>query len=90
MQGVKEYPEDLPIPPAPLQQMNQRFQIGRMADEHANLTAWDELPKERQTALLIDYGRYLDQLPPTCSLEEKNVRFARWLAEQNVFYPLDS
>ncbi len=49
-------------------------------------TPWDSLPAEQQTRLRVEYGRYLDSLPPTCSLEEKNARFARWLAERGVVY----
>lgn len=51
-------------------------------------TPWELLDPEEQTSLLIDYGQYLDQLPPTCSLEEKNARFVRWLAERNIKYSL--
>lgn len=47
---------------------------------------WETLAPEEQTRLRIAYGRYLDQLPATCSLEEKNRRFAGWLAEQGVAY----
>lgn len=47
---------------------------------------WDLLPKAEQTRLRVEYGRYLESLPPTCSLEEKNARFARWLAERGVLY----
>lgn len=50
-----------------------------------SLTPWDRLDSERQLALRVAYGEYLDTLPPTCSLEEKDPRFARWLAEQGVF-----
>jgi hypothetical protein len=48
--------------------------------------SWSELGEERQTELLVEYGDYLDQLPPTCSLEEKNRRFSRWLAERGIDY----
>jgi hypothetical protein len=44
------------------------------------------LPRDEQTRLLVEYGRYLDSLPPTCSLEEKNERFGRWLAERGIAY----
>ena len=47
---------------------------------------WESLEKAEQTRLLIAYGHYLDGLPPTCSLEEKDARFARWLAERGVLY----
>jgi hypothetical protein len=48
--------------------------------------AWEDLDRAEQTRLLVEYGRYLDGLPPTCSLEEKDARFARWLAELGVRY----
>jgi hypothetical protein len=51
------------------------------------LIPWEDLDAERQLALRIDYARYLDGLSPTCSLEEKNLRFARWLAERGVHFP---
>jgi hypothetical protein len=51
-------------------------------------TEWDGLNEARQTELLVEYGHYLDNSPRTCSLEEKNVRFARWLAEKGIHYPI--
>lgn len=51
---------------------------------------WDALDSEQQIQLRIEFGRYLDQLPPTCSLEEKNLRFARWLAERGITYTPDT
>jgi hypothetical protein len=48
--------------------------------------AWSELTEERQTELLVEYGEHLDRLPPTCSLEEKNRRFAGWLADRGIQY----
>lgn len=51
--------------------------------------SWEELTKEEQTALRIEYGRDLGQLPPTYSLKAKILRFARWLAERNILYPLE-
>jgi hypothetical protein len=47
---------------------------------------WEDLDEAARTRLRVEYGRYLDGLPPTCSLEEKNLRFARWLAERGVMY----
>ena len=47
---------------------------------------WEQLSDERQTQLRVEYGHYLDQLPPSCSLEEKNERFKNWLAEKNIIY----
>lgn len=56
-------------------------------DSAPGLTPWDELTNERQTELRVEYGYYLDALPPTCSLEEKSSRFARWLQERGVAFP---
>jgi hypothetical protein len=50
--------------------------------------SWESLDGAEQTRLRVEYGHYLDSLPPTCSLEEKNLRFARWLAERGVHYTL--
>lgn len=47
---------------------------------------WSELTDDEQTRLQIAYGRYLDSLPPTCSLETKVERFRRWLAERDIGY----
>jgi hypothetical protein len=47
---------------------------------------WEQLSKDQQTQLRIEYGYYLDQLPPTCSLESKIERFKSWLADRNVVY----
>jgi hypothetical protein len=55
--------------------------------EAPGLTPWDALTPERQLELREAYGHYLDSLPPTCSLEEKVARFARWLRERGVRYP---
>jgi hypothetical protein len=50
---------------------------------------WDSLEAAEQLRLREEYGHYLDTLPPTCSLEEKNARFQRWLGERGiVFRPL--
>lgn len=51
-----------------------------------DLTPWENLAPERQLELRVEYGHYLDSLPPTCSPEEKNRRFARWLAERGVAF----
>jgi hypothetical protein len=47
---------------------------------------WEQLSKEQQTQLRIEYGYYIDQLPPTCSLESKIERFRNWLAGRNIVY----
>ena len=50
------------------------------------LKEWDDLSSAKQLALREAYGHYLDTLPPTCSMDEKNARFQRWLAERGVNY----
>lgn len=47
---------------------------------------WSDLSAEQQQQLQIAYGYYLDSLPPTCSLETKNARFAAWLSERFIVY----
>lgn len=54
--------------------------------ETGEAVSWVSLSPERQLALREDYGRYLDSLPPTCSLETKLERFRGWLAERGVRY----
>ncbi|MCU0834221.1 MAG: hypothetical protein MUC77_07245 [Chromatiaceae bacterium] len=45
------------------------------------LRDWDTLDPEEQIALRVEYGRWLDNQPPTCSLETKIERFRTWLRE---------
>lgn len=52
--------------------------------------SWNELPKSRQVELLEAYGRYLDQLPPTCSMDTKVERFQAWLRERDIEYEQDT
>jgi hypothetical protein len=47
---------------------------------------WDDLHRDEQIRLLIEYGNYQDQLPPICSMDSKEIRLRDWLAEQNVEY----
>lgn len=47
---------------------------------------WDDLDADTRTTLLVEYGRDLDRLPPTCDLTTKNIRFARWLAARGVLW----
>ncbi|MGF1548199.1 MAG: hypothetical protein ACFCUG_12820 [Thiotrichales bacterium] len=51
---------------------------------------WAALRTEEQIQLQVEYGYFQDRLPPTCSLEVKNQRFARWLAEHGVAFGADS
>jgi hypothetical protein len=47
---------------------------------------WEALSAERQLKLREQYGRYLDSLPPTCSLETKIERFRHWLNQRGILY----
>jgi hypothetical protein len=50
------------------------------------LRSWDSLDTEEQADLRVAFGRYLDTLPPTCSLETKVQRFRRWLQGHGIDY----
>ena len=50
---------------------------------------WDDLDADEQLALREAYGRHLEDLPPTCDLEEKLDRFRRWLAGYQIRYAPD-
>jgi hypothetical protein len=52
-----------------------------MSKEQPPLKDWSLLEPDEQTALRVEYGYYLDTLPPTCSLQSKIERFRRWLRE---------
>jgi hypothetical protein len=52
----------------------------------SELISWNQLSSERQTEPRIEYGHFLDSLPPTCSLETRIERFSRWLQERGVRY----
>ena len=57
-----------------------------MIDE-GKLRYWDSLAPEEQTRIRVEYGYYLDSLPPTCSLEDKIDRFRYWLrTEKGIDY----
>lgn len=45
------------------------------------------MTRPRQIALLEEYNRHLDTLPPTCSMQTKQRQFALWLAERGIAYP---
>ena len=53
------------------------------------MTQWDLLSVEQQTALLNEYGHYLDSLPATCDMRTKQERFQAWLAKKNIDYQFD-
>jgi transposase len=40
---------------------------------------WTEPSAEKQSAVRVEYGRHLDTLPPTCSMETGIERFRSWL-----------
>ncbi|EGV16376.1 hypothetical protein [Thiocapsa marina] len=50
------------------------------------LRQWDDLGEEEQTALLIEYGYHLEQLPPTCDLRTKVERLEQWLLGRRIRY----
>ena len=60
-----------------------------MPDRNTDVRDWDDLNKDEQLRLLEAYGYYLDSLPPTCDLQEKNRRFAAWLAQRNIRFSVD-
>ena len=53
----------------------------------AEIRDWHTLTPQEQLDLREAYGRYLDNLPPTCDLDTKIERFRHWLAERGVDYP---
>jgi hypothetical protein len=57
-----------------------------MTDPTQPLRDWHALQEAEQTELRIAFGRWLDGLPPTCSLETKVERFRQWLAERGIDY----
>ena len=52
------------------------------SNDQQHLRNWDTLGTDEQLAIREEYGHYLDSLPPTCSMDSKIERFARWLREQ--------
>jgi hypothetical protein len=60
-----------------------------MMIEKRAIRTWSELSIDEQTALLEDYGHYLDGLPPTCDMRTKQERLQAWLAEKNIAYSFD-
>ncbi|SSC68270.1 hypothetical protein [Ciceribacter selenitireducens] len=50
---------------------------------------WSSLADDERDALQAAYQAELDKEPPTCSLEAKVERFARWLATQGVAFSMD-
>ena len=50
------------------------------------LNTWDSLSAEERLQLREEYGHYLDDLPPTCSMDIKIDRFCVWLNERGIRY----
>jgi hypothetical protein len=48
--------------------------------------SWNDLDPDQQTALQVEYGHWLDALPPTCSMQTKIERFRAWLATRGIAY----
>ncbi|MEO5342640.1 MAG: hypothetical protein H7842_04770 [Gammaproteobacteria bacterium SHHR-1] len=53
------------------------------------LRPWGQLSSREQLELRIEYGKYLDQLPPTCMIGLKQEYFRAWLQEQGIDYEPD-
>jgi hypothetical protein len=51
-------------------------------NNETELRDWNQLHPDEQTSVRVEYGRYLDSLPPTCSMDTKIERFRRWLREE--------
>ncbi len=47
---------------------------------------WQDLSPEEPLQLREAFGRYLDSLPPTCSMESKVARFRQWLAQRDLLF----
>jgi hypothetical protein len=56
------------------------------AEPQTRLRDWSSLATDEQTALRVAFGDWLDQLPPTCSLDTKIARFRAWLRARGVRY----
>lgn len=58
-----------------------------MTEETSKIRDWESLEPEEQIRIQVEYGYYLDTLPPTCSLESKIERFSNWLKiEKGINY----
>ena len=52
-------------------------------------TPWQQLTPEQQLQLREDFGRHLDNLPASCSMQTKIARFQHWLAERGILFEAD-
>lgn len=57
-----------------------------LSPDSGRLRDWGELDESERTRLLVEHGRWLDGLPPTCSLESKVQRLRLWLAQRGIDY----
>lgn len=53
------------------------------------MTRWTELTPERQMDLRAAYEVEMAKQGATCSLDEKVVRFANWLAPQGIAFGME-
>jgi hypothetical protein len=53
-----------------------------LSEKNHHLRDWNTIDTGEQTRIRIEYGHYLDSLPPTCSLDTKTERFRKWLREE--------
>ena len=52
-----------------------------MTKAENGLRDWSTLSSDEQTSIRVEYGYYLDGLPPSCDLDTKLERFRTWLLE---------
>jgi hypothetical protein len=50
---------------------------------------WESLNKEEQIKLRDAFGHYLDNLPPSCSLDMKIAHFKEWLHQRGITMDTD-
>ncbi len=60
-----------------------------MAEQGTFMKPWSSLVADERDALQAAYQVELDKEPPTCSLETKVERFARWLATRGIAFSMD-
>ncbi|MCW8964657.1 MAG: hypothetical protein OQL16_12735 [Gammaproteobacteria bacterium] len=53
-----------------------------MKQTELELRPWESLTTDEQLKLQVEYGHYLDSLPPSCSMETEIERFRSWQAER--------
>lgn len=60
-----------------------------MIETGDGLKPWSSLADNERDALQAAYQGELDKEPPTCSLETKVERFARWLKVRGIAFSMD-